>query len=74
MPGAGLEPTRENSRRILSPLRLPFRHPGVKFIVIVGVNDVGVKMLLFLVTATGQTFGRFDWVVYIRGFLRVGIS
>ncbi len=46
----------------------------MKFIVIVGVNDVGVKMLLFLVTATGQTFGRLDWVEYIRGFLRVGIS
>ena len=28
MPGEGLEPSRYCYRRILSPLRLPFRHPG----------------------------------------------
>ena len=28
MPGAGLEPARAFGQRILSPLRLPFRHPG----------------------------------------------
>src|SRR5205823_12743966 len=28
MPGAGLEPARACAQRILSPLRLPFRHPG----------------------------------------------
>ena len=28
MPGAGLEPARGFPQRILSPLRLPFRHPG----------------------------------------------
>ena len=29
VPGEGLEPSRCRHRRILSPLRLPFRHPGV---------------------------------------------
>jgi hypothetical protein len=28
VPGEGLEPSRYFYRRILSPLRLPFRHPG----------------------------------------------
>ena len=28
VPGAGLEPARACAQRILSPLRLPFRHPG----------------------------------------------
>ena len=28
VPGAGLEPARPYGQRILSPLRLPFRHPG----------------------------------------------
>ena len=28
MPGVGIEPTWDFSRGILSPLRLPFRHPG----------------------------------------------
>ena len=28
VPGAGLEPARAFAQRILSPLRLPFRHPG----------------------------------------------
>ena len=28
MPGAGIEPAWDCSRGILSPLRLPFRHPG----------------------------------------------
>lgn len=28
VPGIGFEPTRE-ARGILSPLRLPFRHPGM---------------------------------------------
>ena len=28
MPGVGVEPTRPCGPRILSPLRLPFRHPG----------------------------------------------
>ena len=28
VPGAGLEPACPYGRRILSPLRLPFRHPG----------------------------------------------
>ena len=28
VPGGGLEPPRGRPRRILSPLRLPFRHPG----------------------------------------------
>lgn len=28
VPGVGFEPTRSCERRILSPLRLPFRHPG----------------------------------------------
>ena len=28
VPGAGLEPARPCGQRILSPLRLPFRHPG----------------------------------------------
>ena len=29
VPGEGVEPSRYFYRRILSPLRLPFRHPGV---------------------------------------------
>ena len=29
VPGAGLEPARPEGPGILSPLRLPFRHPGV---------------------------------------------
>ncbi len=29
MPGVGFEPTWVNTPGILSPLRLPFRHPGV---------------------------------------------
>ena len=28
VPGAGLEPARPCGQGILSPLRLPFRHPG----------------------------------------------
>ena len=40
--------------KILSPLRLPFRHPGV--FCIVGFNDVSVKMLVFHFVATGQIF------------------
>jgi hypothetical protein len=28
VPGAGLEPARLFRQRILSPVRLPFRHPG----------------------------------------------
>ena len=28
LPGAGIEPARPFGQRILSPLRLPFRHPG----------------------------------------------
>ncbi len=28
VPGVGFEPTHSCERRILSPLRLPFRHPG----------------------------------------------
>ena len=28
VPGEGLEPSRPFGQRILSPLRLPFRHPG----------------------------------------------
>jgi hypothetical protein len=28
VPGEGVEPSRCCQRRILSPLRLPFRHPG----------------------------------------------
>ena len=28
VPGEGLEPSKPEGRRILSPLRLPFRHPG----------------------------------------------
>jgi hypothetical protein len=28
VPGEGVEPSRYCYRRILSPLRLPFRHPG----------------------------------------------
>src|SRR5687767_8752954 len=28
IPGAGLEPARAEAQGILSPLRLPFRHPG----------------------------------------------
>ena len=34
VPGAGLEPARACAQRILSPLRLPFRHPGTIFIII----------------------------------------
>ena len=30
VPGVGVEPTRVLPRRILSPLRLPFRHPGLE--------------------------------------------
>jgi len=29
VPGAGVEPARAEAQRILSPLRLPFRHPGM---------------------------------------------
>ena len=29
VPGEGLEPTQPLSQRILSPPRLPFRHPGI---------------------------------------------
>ena len=29
MPGVGLEPTLPCGKRILSPPRLPFRHPGI---------------------------------------------
>jgi hypothetical protein len=32
VPGAGLEPARAFAQRILSPLRLPFRHPSTVFI------------------------------------------
>lgn len=28
VPEVGVEPTRPEGQRILSPLRLPFRHPG----------------------------------------------
>ena len=29
VPGGGLEPPLPKGKRILSPLRLPFRHPGI---------------------------------------------
>ena len=29
VPGVGVEPTRSCEQRILSPSRLPFRHPGI---------------------------------------------
>ena len=32
VPGAGFEPARSYDQRILSPQRLPFRHPGVELI------------------------------------------
>ena len=32
VPGAGFEPARSYDQRILSPQRLPFRHPGTKVI------------------------------------------
>ena len=31
VPGVGVEPTNPFGSRILSPLRKPFRHPGIKF-------------------------------------------
>ena len=34
VPGEGVEPSRYCYRRILSPLRLPFRHPGEVTIII----------------------------------------
>jgi hypothetical protein len=30
VPGAGIEPARPSGQGILSPLRLPFRHPGLQ--------------------------------------------
>ncbi len=38
VPRAGLEPARTKVRRILSPLRLPFRHHGTFIISIVSLN------------------------------------
>lgn len=32
VPEVGLEPTRSNEQRILSPLCLPFHHPGLKWL------------------------------------------
>lgn len=47
VPGAGLEPARGNPRRILSPLRLPFRHPGlyISLISLTNFKDKSIKRL-----------------------------
>lgn len=38
VPPAGLEPTRRFRQRILSPVRLPFRHDGLKWWALQGLN------------------------------------
>ena len=45
MPGAGLEPARLFSQGILSPKRLPFRHPGATFAVTVSGRALSVNPL-----------------------------
>lgn len=69
VPGVGLEPTRPFGQRILSPPRLPFRHPGerVKLYSLGGsrLNHMSetagkscrsgllVKLILFIAVAVG---------------------
>ena len=47
MPRVGLEPTQTYVRRILSPLRLPFRHPGTDdiFLEVAPRVELGIKVL-----------------------------
>ena len=45
MPGAGLEPARPYGQGILSPHRLPFRHPGGNECAINLTKDPTVPML-----------------------------
>ena len=46
VPRAGLEPAQDYSRRILSPLRLPFRHLGTQiFLEATPGIEPGVKVL-----------------------------
>ena len=47
VPGGGLEPPRPCGQRILSPLRLPFRHPGIrKTVGHYGGHDPLIKKLI----------------------------
>jgi hypothetical protein len=46
VPGAGLEPARPYGQGILSPKRLPFRHPGVRLRPSLAVTGLSVNSLL----------------------------
>ena len=43
VPRAGLEPARPCEQRILSPLRLPFRHPGTGVYYTEGVRSMWIR-------------------------------
>ena len=66
MPRAGVEPARPFGQRILSPQRLPFRHPGTraKYHAIRGANKSADKSLpaggLIWSATTCSRFGRCD--------------
>ena len=46
VPGAGLEPARPYGQGILSPKRLPFRHPGARLRPSLAVTGLSVNSLL----------------------------
>jgi hypothetical protein len=46
VPGAGLEPARPYGQGILSPKRLPFRHPGARLRSSLAVTGMSVNSLL----------------------------
>lgn len=43
VPGAGLEPARAKAPRILSPLCLPFHHSGLKQLIKLKTQSLGVQ-------------------------------
>ena len=65
VPGVGFEPTNPFGSRILSPLRKPFRHPGITTKLTYHLslslrqrlkNMIKIKMIITMMTNTAQIF------------------
>jgi hypothetical protein len=64
VPRVGLEPTQTYVRGILSPLRLPFRHPGTDVLEAAPGFEPGVKVLQTTALPLGYAAVLFstDWL------------
>lgn len=63
MPGVGLEPTRHYCLRILSPLCLPFHHPGILLIFILLRQGFGGTLNFagrFVLAKFAETWARIE--------------